>query len=133
MSMPLPERDFAWFTREQLETFNVMDIPNDSEIGYTLQVDLEYPDDHLDYHNDYSLTPENKIITDEMLFPHTIMLKENKHWKEISLSLFQISMQRKSRGLSRGLKLAKIHRVLEFTQSPWLKSYINFNSKAIAS
>ena len=74
--MPLPERDFAWCTQEPLETCNVMDIPNDSETGYILEVDLKYPDDLHDNHNDYPLAPENKIITDKMLSPHTIMLKE---------------------------------------------------------
>ena len=35
--------------------------------------------------------------------------------------------------LDLGLKLKKVHRVLEFTQAPFLKEYIDFNTKKRAN
>ena len=76
MSMPLPEKDFAWCTQEQIDDFNVMDVSDDSETGYILEVDLEYPSSLHDAHSDYPLAPENKTVSDEMLSAHSKVLKE---------------------------------------------------------
>lgn len=38
MSMPFPEKDFAWRTPEQIDEFDVMDIPGDSKTGYILEL-----------------------------------------------------------------------------------------------
>ena len=41
MSQYLPTGNFDWLNEEQLATFNVMSIPEDSGFGYLLEVDLE--------------------------------------------------------------------------------------------
>lgn len=113
-----------------------MDVPDDSETGYILKVGLEYPDDLHDNHSDYPLAPENKIITEKMLSSHTIMFKEKLALKGNFSKLvadlnaktnYVLHYRNLKYYLSKGLKLTKIHRVLEFTKSPWLKSYIDFN------
>ena len=62
---PLPVGDFKWMTGEELE--NWKDTP------CILEVDLEYPRDLHDLHNDYPLAPERlKIKNVEKLIPKSL-------------------------------------------------------------
>ena len=44
-----------------------MSLNEKSEIWYFLEVDLQYPDELHELHNDYSLAPEKLVVTNDML------------------------------------------------------------------
>ena len=44
-----------------------MSISGKSPIGYILEVDLEYPDELHELHNDFPLAPEKLIVSSDML------------------------------------------------------------------
>ena len=77
MKMNLPHRNFQWPSDTEIESFNVNDIPDDSDEGYVLEVDLQYPKELHDLHSDYPLAPEKMEITNDMLSPHTRQLLMN--------------------------------------------------------
>jgi hypothetical protein len=86
MEESLPEKDFTWMSEEQIATLDVTKIADDSDNGYVLEVDLEYPVHLHDLHNDYPLAPEPKIVTDDMLSKHSSELKAKLKTKENLLS-----------------------------------------------
>jgi hypothetical protein len=53
-------------SEEQIATLDVTKIADDSDSGYVLEVDLEYPVHLHDLDNDYPLAPEPKLVTDDM-------------------------------------------------------------------
>ena len=55
MSEYLPYREFKWL--ENVDKLDVMSINEKTEIGYFLEVDLKYPDEIHDLHNEYPLAP----------------------------------------------------------------------------
>ena len=61
MSQPLPVSDFQWM--EKVDGFDVETIADDAEIGYILEVDLEYPPEIHEAHSDYLLALEIMKIT----------------------------------------------------------------------
>ena len=65
LSEYLPYGRFKWF--ENVDETDVMSISEKSLIEYILEVDLEYPDELHDSHNDYPLTPEQLAVSYEML------------------------------------------------------------------
>ena len=47
--------------------FDVMSISKKRSIGYFLEVDLQYPDEFHELHNDYTLAPEKLAVSSDML------------------------------------------------------------------
>ena len=132
MSQPLPYGNFKWVESDRV-------IRKREGIGHIYEVDLEYPEELHDLHNDFPCAPEKIKVDDDMLSAYcreikdkfnissgnvnklipTLNDKENYVLHEENLKLY----------LSLGLKLKKVHRVLEFSEKPWLKPYIDFNTE----
>ena len=65
MSEYVPYGEFEWL--KNVDEFDVMSISEKSSIGHILEVDLEYPDELHELHNDYPLAPEKLAVSSDML------------------------------------------------------------------
>ena len=132
MSQPLPTDGFKWIKPENVKLKN---YNKDSKKGILLEVDLDYPKELHNIHNDYPLAPEKRAINKEELSAYCKRI--GKIYGQVS-KLVTILYKKKNYVvryenlklyLSLGMKLKKIHRVLEFNQSKQLKQYIDFNTR----
>ena len=114
-----------------------MSISEKHPIGYFLEVDLEYPDELHELHNDYPLAPEKLAVSSDMLSNYCKKIADKYEIKVGDVKKLIPNLGNKTKYvlhyrnlqlyLSLGMKLTKIHRVLKFKQSDWLKKYIDFN------
>ena len=62
MCEPLHIGDFSWLNRDKIDSFELMSIAPDANYGYFLEVDLEYPQELHDLHNDYPLCSQQFTV-----------------------------------------------------------------------
>ena len=139
MSQYLPTGGFRWMTQKQIDKTDLAKYKEDSEKGLILEVDLKYPEELHDLHNDYPLGPEKVKVTNDMLSKYckNIANKYNISTGLVYKLIPTLGSKEKYVLLYRnlqlyidlGLKVTKVHRVLEFNQSPWLKQYIDYNTE----
>ena len=72
MSQYLPYANFKWIKNINKIEQKLMQIKKDSSTGYILEVDLEYPQELHDIHNDYPLAPEKINIPKEWLSDYSL-------------------------------------------------------------
>ena len=78
MGQYLPYSGFKWFSQKEISDFCLNSISENSSIGYILEVDLEYPSELHDFHNDYLLAPEKLEISQNMLSKYCFKI-ENEY------------------------------------------------------
>ncbi|CAG9840781.1 unnamed protein product [Diabrotica balteata] len=118
MCQYLPYGNFKWVT--DAENFNCFSVEDDADKGYVLEVDLEYPAHLHSAHNDMPFCPES-MVPPGSKYPKLIPNLNNK-------TKYIIHYRNLKQCLKYGLVLKMIHRILEFSQSPWLKKYIDLNT-----
>ncbi|KAK5647058.1 hypothetical protein RI129_005522 [Pyrocoelia pectoralis] len=121
MTEYLPHSGFRWLNEIEIQNFNVFDIGDEDDLGYVLEVDLHYPQHLHCCHNDLPFCPENITppnSTQSKLIPNFCDKNE-----------YIIHYRNLKQCLDHGLIVNRVHRILEFRQSPWLKQYINLNTK----
>ena len=139
MSKPLPIGNFRWLEKKEIETLEISNLNADGDTCYILEVDLDYPREIHDWHSDYPLAVERKAVQESQLsnYNRNFLKKTGKKFLS-SVKLcpdltnkrkYTLSLRNLQLCISQGLKLVKIHRVLAADQSPFLKPYIDFNSR----
>ena len=116
MSQYLPIGSFE--SEIKLKNLDIRNIPDDATAGFILEVHLEYSQECHNLYEDLSACPgyfvpplagynKPKLMT--TLFPKERYIIHYRNLKQC---------------LDLGLKWKKLHRILEFQQSTWLKQYI---------
>ncbi|KYM95999.1 hypothetical protein ALC62_13348 [Cyphomyrmex costatus] len=119
MMEPLPYGEFHWI--DNVDGFDVMSVPVDSDVGYILEVDLTYPHVLHDSHYDLPFCPTKELPPGgkyEKLLA-TLNAKER----------YVIHYRNLQQCIRHGLVVTKIHRILQFAQSRWLRGYIEVNTR----
>ena len=120
MSQKLAVNDFKWLedTSEINEEF-IKNYDENNDKGYILEVDVKYPKKLHDIHSDLPFLPKRMKI-DKCKKLVCSLLNRNK---------YVIHIKSLKQALNHGLKLKKIHRIIEFNQEAWLEPYIETNTE----
>jgi hypothetical protein len=112
----LPHGNFKWcklLTREEILNYQ------DGAIGYTLNVDLRYPKELHDTHNDYPLACERRQFGITSKLCGTFEDKIN----------YTVDIRNLKYFLEQGMELIQVNKCLQYDQSRWLAPWIEMNTE----
>ena len=113
----------------------ILNTPDDSDIGYFLEVDLKYPDNIKEKKN-FPFCPEIKKINPDKYNDYMKKIKPKNYTKSKKLicdwtdkKKYLIHYKMLKFYVRHGMIVEKIHEIISFKQSNWLESYISFNTQ----
>ena len=124
ISQKLPVDGFKWVKdtssiNKKLNKFLKLtkNYDEESDDGYILEVNVEYPKRLHDLHSDLPFVPERMKINKCSKLACNLYDKNN----------YVVHIRLLKQALNHGLIFKTVHRVIQFNQKAWLKEYININ------
>ena len=134
MSQPLPFDELKFDNNIKLE--DILNTPDDSNIGYFVEVDMAYPNNMKEKTKNFPFAPVNKKIDPDKFSDYMKEIKPDTYiqtkklicdWSDKKNYLVQYRML--NFYPRHGMIVDKVHNMISFKQSMWLKNYINFNTQ----
>ena len=118
MSQPLPTGEFRWveLRKDWNPKTTVEELVAKKDYGYLLEVDVRYPRKLHDCHNDLP------FMCTKMKINGVEKLVSNLYYKH----KYVMHAKALAQVLEHGLVIEKIHRVIEFKQSAWMREIHRF-------
>jgi len=140
MEFRMPIGEYRWLSREEIALIDWQAQIDDQDTGYTVECDLDYPPELHDAHNDYPLAPEKIQINYSCLSQTQVEISRSYRINRSStcVKLMPNLMDKRfyvcdylnlKFYMDHGLKLIRVHRVIAFRQTRWLKPYMELNSQ----
>jgi hypothetical protein len=136
MSQYLPYKNISLNNEIEIET--ILKTADDSDVGYIVECDLEFPEEIQDKLKEFPPCPETLAPTKDMLSQYqqkTVEKNDMKIGKCAKLiphfmkhEKYCIHYRNLKFVKDLGVNITKVHNVVQFKQKPWLKTYIDFNT-----
>ena len=120
MSQKLPVNSFKWVEEKSRTSEEFLKNHNEnSNKGYIPEADVKYPKKLHDLHSTLPILPRRMNID------KCKKLVCNLHNKK----KYVVHIKTLKQALNHGLKLKRVHRIIEFNQNTWLKPYVDMNTE----
>ena len=134
MSQYLPYDEIKFDNNVTLE--DIINTPDDNDIGYFVEVDLKYPDNIKEKTKKFPFAPVNKKINPDNYNDYMKEIRPDTYvqtkklicdWSDKKNCLIHYRMLKFY--VRHGMIVDKVHDIISFRQSRWLEKYITFNTQ----
>ena len=140
MMVSMPIGEFQWLTPIEIAQIDWCAQSDDQDYGFTVECDLDYPQELHDAHNDYPLAPERVqvnyscISKKQVAIARAYGLARNSGTTKLMPNLmdkrfYVCDYMNLKFYIEHGLKLIRVRRVIRYRQSKWLMPYIALNTE----
>ena len=119
MSKKLPTDEFKWIDNNEINEDFIKNYDENNDKGCILEVDVKYPKRLHVLHSDLQFLSERMEVNKCKKLVCNLCNKKK----------YIVDINALKQALNHGLKLKKIHRIIEFNQEAWLKPYIDLNTE----